>query len=50
MSYISGLVEDEDEEVDDIVEMTKGMLQGGPSTSSNARLLDELYVSRLPLK
>lgn len=38
VSYISGLVEDEDEEVDDIVEMTRGMLQSGPSSSQNKDL------------
>lgn len=41
VSYISGLVDDEDEEVDDIVEMTRGMLQLGPSNSDNKNL-DEL--------
>lgn len=41
MSYIAGLVDDEDEEVDDIVEMTRGMLEGGPSTSE-PRPLEEL--------
>jgi ATP-binding cassette subfamily F protein 3 len=41
VSYISGLVDDEDEEVDDIVEMTRGMLQLGPSNSDNQNL-DEL--------
>ena len=40
MSYIAGLVDDEDEEVDDIVEMTRGMLQGGPSTEDSRRLDD----------
>lgn len=44
MSYITGLVDDEDEEVDDIVEMTKGMLQSGPSSSQNTDL-DGLCVS-----
>jgi ATP-binding cassette subfamily F protein 3 len=41
VSYIAGLVEDEDEEVDDIVDMTKGMLASGPS-SSDTKVLDEL--------
>jgi ATP-binding cassette subfamily F protein 3 len=41
VSYIAGLVEDEDEEVDDIVDMTRGMLQGGPSTS-DSKALDSL--------
>lgn len=40
MAYISGLVDDEDEEVEDIVEMTRGMLQGGPSSSNNKTLED----------
>lgn len=43
VSYISGLVEDEDEEMDDIVEMTRGMLQAGPS-NSDSKPLDDLYV------
>ncbi|KAL7419557.1 hypothetical protein Q5752_005468 [Cryptotrichosporon argae] len=47
VSYISGLVDDEDEEVDDIVEMTRGMLQGGPSSSDN-KLLDD-FIARLQL-
>ena len=38
VSYIAGLVEDEDEEMDDIVDMTRGMLQGGPSTSDSKAL------------
>lgn len=38
VSYISGLVDDEDEEVDDIVDMTRGMLQNGPSSSKNKEL------------
>jgi ATP-binding cassette subfamily F protein 3 len=38
VDYISGLVDDEDEEVDDIVEMTRGMLQVGPSSSNNKAL------------
>jgi ATP-binding cassette subfamily F protein 3 len=41
ISYISGLVEDEDEEMDDIVEMTRGMLQAGPS-NSDSKPLDDL--------
>ena len=41
VSYISGLVEDEDEEMDDIVEMTRGMLQAGPS-NSDSKPLDDL--------
>lgn len=41
VSYIAGLVEDEDEEVDDIVDMTRGMLQSGPSTS-DSKALDNL--------
>lgn len=45
VSYIAGLVDDEDEEVDDIVEMTRGMLQGGPSTEDSKRL-DE-FMGRL---
>lgn len=40
VSYISGLVDDEDEEMDDIVEMTRGMLQLGPSNSDNQNLED----------
>ena len=40
VSYIAGLVDDEDEEVDDIVEMTRGMLQAGPSKSDNQSLDD----------
>lgn len=43
VSYISGLVDDEDEEVDDIVEMTRGMLQGGPS-NADSNALDDLSV------
>ncbi|KAL1406372.1 hypothetical protein Q8F55_008071 [Vanrija albida] len=45
VDYIEGLVEDEDEEVDDIVEMTRGMLQGGPSSSNNKSLDD--FMDRL---
>jgi ATP-binding cassette subfamily F protein 3 len=41
VSYISGLVDDADEEMDDIVDATRGMLQGGPSSSDNKEL-DEL--------
>lgn len=41
VSYIAGLVDDEDEEVDDIVDMTRGMLQSGPS-SSDSKALDDL--------
>lgn len=41
VKYISGLVDDEDEEVNDIVEMTRGMLQAGPSSSNN-KVLDDL--------
>ena len=33
--------EDEDEEMDDIVEMTRGMLQAGPS-NSDSKPLDDL--------
>lgn len=43
VSYISGLVEDEDEEIDDIIEMTRGMLQAGPS-SRDTKPLDDLWV------
>ena len=46
VSYIAGLVEDEEEEVDDILEMTRGMLQGGPS-NSDSRALDSLWVISL---
>ncbi|KAK4688400.1 ATP-binding cassette, subfamily F, member 3, partial [Tremellales sp. Uapishka_1] len=45
VSYIHGLVNDEDEEVDDILDSTRGMLQGGPS-SSDTKALDE-FMSRL---
>ena len=38
VSYIAGLVDDEDEEVEDILDMTRGMLQGGPSTSDSKSL------------
>ena len=41
VSYIAGLVDDEDEEVDDIVDMTRGMLQGGPS-DGDVNSLDNL--------
>ena len=41
VSYISGLVEDEDEDVEEIVEMTRGMLQGGP-VDSEPKMLDDL--------
>lgn len=41
VSYIAGLVDDEDEEVDDLVDMTKGMLAMGPS-SSDTTVLDGL--------
>jgi ATP-binding cassette subfamily F protein 3 len=37
VSYIAGLVDDEDEEMEDIVEMTRGMLQS-PSTSKSTEL------------
>lgn len=47
VSYIAGLVDDEDEEVDDIVEMTRGMLQAGPSNADN-QSLDDLYVLPKP--
>ncbi|WVQ83341.1 hypothetical protein IAT38_005480 [Cryptococcus sp. DSM 104549] len=45
VSYIAGLVDDEDEEVEDIVDMTRGMLGGGPS-SGNSTALDD-FMSRL---
>lgn len=45
VSYIAGLADDEDEEVDDIVEMTRGMLQAGPSSSDNKALDD--FMNRL---
>ncbi|EIW66575.1 hypothetical protein TREMEDRAFT_70139 [Tremella mesenterica DSM 1558] len=45
VSYIAGLVEDEDEEVEDIVEMTRGMLQGGPSSQDSSSLDD--FMGRL---
>ncbi|WVQ76049.1 hypothetical protein IAR50_005685 [Cryptococcus sp. DSM 104548] len=46
VSYIAGLVDDEDEEVEDIVDMTKGMLSGGPSSEDNTKNLDE-FMNRL---
>ncbi len=49
VSYIAGLVEDEDEEVDDIVEAARGMLQGGPS-DKDMQVLDNLWVQRMSLK
>ncbi|ORX33245.1 P-loop containing nucleoside triphosphate hydrolase protein [Kockovaella imperatae] len=45
VSYIAGLVDDEDEEVEDILDMTRGMLQGGPSTSDSKAL--ESFMARL---
>lgn len=38
VDYIQGLVMDEDEEADDIVTMTRSMLQGGPSTGNDDSL------------
>ena len=38
--YIEGLIDDEEEEVDDIVDMTRGMLQGGPSIKADTPLDD----------
>jgi len=40
VSYIAGLVDDEDEEVDDIVNMTRGMLRGGPFKDGSNSLDD----------
>lgn len=45
VDYIEGLVEDVDEDVDDIVEMTRGMLQDGPSSSDNKSLNE--FMDRL---
>lgn len=45
VDYIEGLVEDVDEDVDDIVEMTRGMLQDGPSSSNNKNL--DSFMDRL---
>ncbi|GFZ42543.1 Probable ATP-binding cassette sub-family F member 3 homolog [Saitozyma sp. JCM 24511] len=45
LSYIAGLVDDEEEEVDDIIEMTRGMLQSGPS-QSDTKALDD-FIGRL---
>lgn len=41
ISYIAGLVDDEDEETDDILEMVRGMLSGGPS-NRDTQPLDDL--------
>jgi ATP-binding cassette subfamily F protein 3 len=46
VSYIAGLADDEDEDMDDIVEMVRGMLSGGPS-SRDPKPLDDLYVESL---
>ncbi|TYJ52938.1 hypothetical protein B9479_006449 [Cryptococcus floricola] len=46
VSYIAGLVDDEEEEVEDIVDMTKGMLSGGPSSEDTTKNLDD-FMSRL---
>ncbi|KAI9632629.1 putative translational regulator GCN20-like ABC transporter protein [Dioszegia hungarica] len=45
VSYIAGLVDDEDEEMEDIVDMTRGMLSSGPSTSKNGDL--DNFMDRL---
>lgn len=44
-AYISGLVEDEDEEADDIVEMTRGMLDDASLVDEPTKL-DDLCVPR----
>ncbi|KIR75361.1 ATP-binding cassette subfamily F member 3 [Cryptococcus deuterogattii R265] len=46
VSYIAGLVDDEDEEVEDIMDMTKGMLGGGPSSEDNGKAIDD-FMNRL---
>ncbi|OCF36245.1 ATP-binding cassette, subfamily F, member 3 [Kwoniella heveanensis CBS 569] len=46
VSYIAGLVDDEDEEVEDIVDMTRGMLDGVAGGSKDGKILDE-FMSRL---
>ncbi|WVR03646.1 hypothetical protein IAU60_000641 [Kwoniella sp. DSM 27419] len=46
VSYIAGLVEDEDEEVEDIVDMTRGMLDGVAGSSKDGELLDD-FMARL---
>jgi ATP-binding cassette subfamily F protein 3 len=43
-AYISGLVEDEDEEVEDIVDMTRGMLDDS-SLRTEPGKLDDLWVA-----
>ena len=40
VSYIAGLVDDEDEDVEDITDMVRGMLQAGPSKSHEPALND----------
>ncbi|BEI85284.1 hypothetical protein CcaverHIS002_0506850 [Cutaneotrichosporon cavernicola] len=45
INYIAGLVDDVDEDVDDIVDQTRGMLQEGPSSSDNKVLND--FMDRL---
>ncbi|WWC66737.1 uncharacterized protein I206_100642 [Kwoniella pini CBS 10737] len=46
VSYIAGLVEDEDEEVDDIVGMTRGMLDNIGEGSKDVKILDD-FMNRL---
>ncbi|WRT63872.1 uncharacterized protein IL334_000798 [Kwoniella shivajii] len=46
VSYISGLIEDEDEEVEDIVDMTRGMLDSPGESSKDGKALDD-FMSRL---
>jgi len=42
VSYIVGLLEDEEEEEKEILEMTKGMLEGGPDGDDNLPHLEAL--------
>ncbi|WVW81988.1 hypothetical protein I302_103993 [Kwoniella bestiolae CBS 10118] len=46
VSYIAGLVDDEDEEVEDIVGMTRGMLDNIGEGSKDAKVLDD-FMARL---
>lgn len=42
--YIIGFIDDEDEEVEDIVDMIKGMFGGGFFSEDNGKVFDDLYV------
>lgn len=44
VSYIVGLLEDEEEEEAEILSMSRGMLEGGPEGDAKIAELDRLFV------